>query len=181
MGLLKLGMGLSVAVAGAACYEPQLRDCTVACTAEADCAAGQVCGSDKLCAAPEIAGRCSTLPGTAGSGDRDAGVTDVMLHADAAVDAPPPDAATHVPLTITIEAKGRVTVNGIGTCDEAPPQNGSCTFLVPKGQLLTATATAYPTWRFDRWTTAACASVPINTCTFTPTAATPLGVKFKKD
>jgi hypothetical protein len=180
MGLLKSGVGLSIAIAGAACYEPELRDCTVACNAESDCAAGQVCGSDKLCAAPEIAGHCSTLPGTAGSGDRDAGVADAMMAVDAAPDAPP-DAATHVQLTITIEAKGRVTVNGIGTCDEAPPQNGACTFIVPINQPLTASATPYLTWRFDRWTTAACASVSINTCTFTPSTNTPLGVKFKKD
>jgi len=177
MGLLKLGVTLLAATAG--CYAPELRDCTLTCEQASDCAGNQVCGSDHFCAAPDIAGKCSSLPSDAGSNDRDAGV-DGSTIPDARPDAPP-DAQTHAALTVTIEAKGRVTMLGIGTCDEAPPQNGQCTFSVKLGSLVTASAQGYPDWRFEKWTTAVCASTSINTCTFTFNAATPLGVKFKKD
>lgn len=177
MGLLNVAAA-SVVVAGAGCYEPELRDCTLTCNAASDCADGQVCGTDGFCAAPGIAGQCSQMPGAAGSADRDAGMTDAKM-ADAAHDVPP-DAATHVPLMISIDGKGRVTV-GTETCDESGPQNGSCTFMVPIYAPVTVSATAYSGWRFDRWTTPACAIVPISTCTFTPTTATPVGVKFRKD
>ncbi len=175
MEFLKTGVAITVAIAGGACYEPELRDCTLSCTAAADCADGQVCGSDHLCAAPEIAGTCATMPGGAGGTGRDAGVVDAKMPDTR------PDAATHVPLAISIAGKGRVTVHGIGTCDASQPQNGSCVLAVPRLVPLTVEATPYREWRFDRWTTAACAVVSINTCTFTPITATPLGAKFKKD
>jgi hypothetical protein len=178
MGILKLAFALLVTSA-TGCYDPQLRDCTLTCNTQSDCAGDQVCGSDHFCAAPDIAGTCSSLPGDAGSKHRDAGV-DTPKMADARPDAAP-DAATHAELTVSIEAKGRVTMIGIGTCDEAPPQNGQCTFTVLLGSLVTASAQGYPDWRFDRWTTSACASTPIATCTFVFNAATPLGVKFKRD
>ena len=56
MALLKTGVAFTVAIAAGACYEPELRDCTLSCTAAAECADGQVCGSDHFCASPEIAG-----------------------------------------------------------------------------------------------------------------------------
>lgn len=37
-----------------ACYEPQVRNCTLACSGPGQCAAGQTCTSDGYCAAPEI-------------------------------------------------------------------------------------------------------------------------------
>jgi len=173
MGFLRLGVA-SLVVAGVGCYSPELRDCTVSCSTSSDCASGLVCGADHLCAAPEIAGTCSQLGEM-----RDAGID--SHKPDARPDArPPPDAATHVELDVKIDGEGRLSLLGIGTCDKAPPQKGECTFVVPIDQLVTATATAYPDARFDKWTTAACASVPINTCSFTATEDTPVGVKFKK-
>ena len=178
MELLKLAAA-SLAVAGVGCYAPELRDCTVTCNAASDCASGQVCGTDHFCAAPDIAGQCSSLPSDASPGGRDAGVADAKM-VDAKPDAAsPPDAATHAMLAIQIEGKGRVSIVGVGTCDEASPQNGSCMFVVPRNLTITVTATAYPDWRFDRWTTAACAVVEINTCSFTPKTDTPVGVKFR--
>lgn len=177
MGVLKLGLA-SFLLAGVGCYSPELRDCTVSCSTNADCASDLVCGGDHLCAAPEIAGRCAMQTDGGGSGRHDAGVDP---RPDGKPDAAPPDAATHVTLDIKIDGEGRLSLVGIGTCDKAPPQKGECTFVVPIGQLVTSTATAYPDSRFDKWTTAACASVPINTCSFTATTDTPLGVKFKKD
>jgi hypothetical protein len=169
MGILRIGVLLLIASAG--CYSPELRDCTLTCSEASDCAGGQVCGSDHLCAAPDIAGKCSSLPSDAGSNARDAGVDAVML----------PDAATHGELAVVIEGEGRITVTGFGTCDKAAPQNGACTYIVPLNASLTVTADSHPNWYFDKWTTAACATTPVATCTFTFSAATPLGAKFKKD
>ena len=178
MGLLKIGVAALVAATAAGCYAPELRDCTLSCGAESDCAQGQVCGSDHFCASPEIAGRCSSLPGDAGSNDRDAGVDGAKLP-DARPDAPP-DAATHAALTVSIEGQGRITVQGF-TCDKAGPQNGMCVITLPLAMLVTAQAQGYPDWRFDKWTSATCATTPIATCTFTLTGATTLTGKFKKD
>ncbi|HEY5926558.1 MAG TPA: hypothetical protein VIV11_32950 [Kofleriaceae bacterium] len=170
-------MALSIALAGG-CYAPELRDCTLTCSAATDCADGQVCDSEGFCAAPEIAGTCSSLPGHAGGNDRDAGIDAPKIN-DARPDAAP-DAMTHVLLAITIESKGRVIVQTIGTCEQSGPQNGSCVFYVPRDVELTVQAQPYSDHRFDRWTTTTCMSAPA-TCMFTPTSATPLGVKFRKD
>jgi hypothetical protein len=46
----------------AGCYqEPLFPDCVKLCRDGADCAPGQRCGDDGLCAAPEIAGRCAAI------------------------------------------------------------------------------------------------------------------------
>ena len=45
----------------AACYAPDTRDCTIACGAPTDCAHGQQCGADGLCAAAGVS--CSDDPG----------------------------------------------------------------------------------------------------------------------
>ncbi|HEY5938375.1 MAG TPA: hypothetical protein VIU61_27170 [Kofleriaceae bacterium] len=69
-GVLARLIALGIVVAG--CYEPTLSDCTVECGASADCANGQVCGTDGFCAAPGVAGSCATFAGPDG-GQRDAG------------------------------------------------------------------------------------------------------------
>lgn len=165
MELLKLGVACAAAV-GLACYEPELRDCTLTCSAASDCADGQVCGPDHFCASPELAGSCAAR-------SRDAGVVDTKPDG-------PPAPPGHVPLAIEIDGKGQITVHGIGTCRESGPQNGSCLFLVPRATPITADAMPDGGWRFERWTTETCAGVSIHTCTFTPSMATTLGAKFKK-
>jgi hypothetical protein len=178
MGLLRVYV-LLLATSAPACYSPEIRDCTLTCNEASDCAGGQVCGSDRFCAAPGIAGTCSSLPGDAASDRRDAGI-DAPKITDARVDAPP-DASPHAQLTISIEGKGRVTMTGIGSCDAAPPQDGECTYNVSLDSLITVSAQSYEDWYFEKWTTAVCAATPIATCTFWFTEAAPLGVKFKKD
>jgi hypothetical protein len=173
MGILRTCVTLLPIVANA-CYSPELRDCTLTCSAATDCADGQVCGSDHFCAAPGIAGRCTSLPGDAGSRDRDAGTDAAKIDAR-------PDAPAYVALAISIEGKGRVVVQTIGTCEQVAPQNGHCTFPAPINMTVTAQAQAYSDQRFEKWTTAPCALTPLATCTFTPAAATTIGVKFRKD
>src|SRR5688572_992995 len=110
MGLLRVGVAGLASIAG--CYSPEVRDCTLTCSAASDCVDGQVCGSDHFCAAPAIAGQCASLPGgDAGDGIRDAGV--IAPIADARPDAP--DAATHTTLSLMIDGQGRITVQGIAT------------------------------------------------------------------
>jgi hypothetical protein len=71
-----------------ACYSPELRDCTVTCTASTDCAADQVCDGAGFCAAPEVAGSCET-----GSG-----------------------AIPKVSLRVSILGGGMIQVTGVGAC-----------------------------------------------------------------
>lgn len=179
MGLLETGLAISAALVVTACYSPDLRDCTLSCSSASDCAADQVCGSDHFCAAPEIAGRCSSLPPDAGSGNRDAGIRDARLP-DARPDAPP-DAPTEAVLSIEIAGKGQISMLGVGTCDSEGPQHGSCTFVVSRGALVTAQASASSDWRFEKWTSAPCATSPIALCTFIAGGPLTIGVKFKKE
>ena len=81
-----------VAALLAGCYDPELRDCTVDCSSADECADGQVCGSDGMCAAPEAAGQCG------GS------------------------APSRVSLRVTVDGHGEVVVDDRGSCvaDEAP-------------------------------------------------------------
>jgi len=82
---LVLGLRVSIMVAvatGAGCYSPTLRDCTVTCTAERDCGGGQRCGPDGFCAAPSIAGRCTTSDAATGS-DGPGATSDAAVTADA--------------------------------------------------------------------------------------------------
>jgi len=54
-------LAVFVAMLATACYDPELRDCTVTCHGKHDCAEGQVCGSDGYCAAPDVANKCDEL------------------------------------------------------------------------------------------------------------------------
>jgi hypothetical protein len=44
---------LTYLVATSGCYNPELRDCTVQCSAPTDCTGGQVCRADGFCAMPD--------------------------------------------------------------------------------------------------------------------------------
>jgi hypothetical protein len=188
MGLLARGICLSFAIVGVACYEPDLRDCTVACTSAHDCAAGQICGADHFCAEPGVSGTCpassTSLPGDAGmppGGDHSDG--GMIMPADAGVDAPP-DAPTQATLSISIDGKGLVTVQGIGSCTSADPDKGHCTFMVPPDSVTTVNAQADTNFRFDRWTSTTCGGDPFPSCTFVSAAAgaqTVVSVKFRKE
>lgn len=64
-------VGLVVALASAllgvvllsGCYDPDLPDCTISCVGPDDCADGQVCTGDGVCAAPSAS--CGPGPGPA--------------------------------------------------------------------------------------------------------------------
>lgn len=174
MGLLAKCAACSIALV-AGCYEPQLVDCTIRCSGPADCATGQVCGTDHFCAAPEIADHCSSVTATT-----DAGVIvdGASARPDARPDAPPPpDAAPpHGVVHVKIEGgNGSVTVQGVGTCTD------ECTYSVLLGVPLTAHANAGDDYRFENWHGGACMGQQSANCVFTTAASVDVTAKFKKD
>ena len=92
---------LLLAIALTGCYDAGAVDCTVTCAGPDECASGQTCGSDGLCAAPSVAGHCASLTG---SDQTDGG----KVATDAAVDAAP-DGGNRVPLHLKIDGEGKVT------------------------------------------------------------------------
>jgi hypothetical protein len=173
MGVLA-GIAAAAGVALAGCYSPSLRDCTVSCSSTSDCATGQLCGADGMCASPAIAGRCGAV---------DAGHGDAALPRDAAADAtlPPdasPDAGRTVRLTVQIMGKGSVVLDGAGTCTSLDPDKGNCMYEVAAGVPLTAQATPITgTDPFAMWGSITCGGQGAR-CLFTPIAPTTITARF---
>jgi hypothetical protein len=76
-----VGVVVAHLVAVTACYQPELRDCTVQCSAPTDCAGDQVCRADGWCAMPTV--KDCPMGGGNGNGDADGDNSNVT-----------PDAAT---------------------------------------------------------------------------------------
>lgn len=168
MGLLA-GIAAAAGLALAGCYSPSLRDCTVSCGSASDCATGQVCGADGMCASPAVAGRCAAQV--------DAG-HDAPAPPDAALADAPPDAGRTVRLTVQVMGKGSVTVEGVGTCSSQDPDRGNCVYNVPPGAPLTAEATPITaTDVFTMWSSSTCAGQGAR-CQFTPVLATVIAARF---
>ena len=156
----------ALAAAGllAACYEPALRDCTVSCASPGDCAHGQVCGADGMCAAPGIAGHCAMVAPDAGP----------------LRDAAPRDAAPTVRLTVLIVGKGSIMLDTGAICSSLDPQHGNCSYDVAPGIAITAQAMAIQADQmFARWTSETCSNASAR-CTFVPDAATTISARFEK-
>lgn len=168
-------MGLLAAVAAlvlAGCYAPSFRDCTVSCAVPSDCAAGQVCGDDGLCAGPDVAGRCAL--DTVDAGTEDAAPRDGAP----AIDAAAPDGPPLVKLRVQIEGKGSVLVEGRGTCSSMDPSHGNCMYDIALGIAQRVQATQIdPDQSFLGWTSITCAGQgPI--CTFTPPVSLAIVARF---
>jgi len=139
-------------LAAGGCYAPDLRDCTVTCSAADECADGQACNPQGFCTAE--------------------GVTCMAGGGSATVDAP---SATRITLRVRVEGTGKVIVDGIGECADS-----ECTWEVP-AMVLRFTAQQLDADKpFERWTTANCGSaVPQPSCMVTAAAATTVGAKFR--
>jgi hypothetical protein len=145
------------------CYAPTVSDCTVSCTEEGDCASGQLCGSDGLCAASAVAGQCAAATLDAGPGG------------DARR-----DASTAIVLDVQITGKGNVIVAGRGTCSWRDPQHGQCTYNLSPGIAQRVDAVDVQDHQvFASWTSVACRGQGAR-CSFTPTADTALTVRFDR-
>lgn len=171
-----------ISVAGVAlvtgCYSPELRDCVVSCASAADCAPEQICGTDGMCASPDVAGRCA---GTMAVVDASLPMTDTPTTVDAAspVDAAPPiDAAPQHYLRIDLAGRGGVTVAGIGMCHHTASML-PCPFPVVGGVALALQAIPDPENRFDKWESGPCMGQD-ETCTFVPVLlVTDVKAKFR--
>ena len=141
----------------AACYSPEERNCTVSCSAAADCIGGQVCGTDHFCAAPAVAGHCSAVDASVmpGDGRHDA----------------PVDAQEDVTLILAVMGHGTVAVDSITSC------GGNCMVTVPIGVVRTLTATPDEDKHFEMWMDGCTGTMP--TCTITPTMDLHIGAKFQ--
>ncbi|CAN5879057.1 hypothetical protein BH11MYX3_BH11MYX3_46260 [soil metagenome] len=137
------------------CYAPDVRDCTVTCSAATDCASGQVCGKDGFCAAEGVAGTC-------GPGGVDAGV----------------DAAPRVMLHVTVDGTGKVDVVGAGMCGGGGGGSNDCMISVPRGPVVINAIVTQTDKPFERWTTPNCTG-QTSSCMFTANTATTVGAKFK--
>ncbi len=156
----------------AACYSPEIRDCTTTCTGAADCAPGQICGGDGFCAAESVAGTCAQL------GPNDAGLDAKPVDAKPMLDAAP-DAFPLVKLSLRIDGRGVVELPGIGECDGGNAGT-DCVFDVPKALPVTLQAMPKNNWRFDQWFDA-CAGQLTTTCVLTPMAMAKARIRFVAD
>lgn len=163
MGILgRIFAAALVALAG--CYSPAVRDCTVSCSSPNDCAGGQICGDDGLCAAPEVAGRCKSVSPDAGP-----------RHGDAASS----DSAAFVSLHVQVSGKGSVVVVGRGTCSSQDPQHGDCNYEIEYNVAQSVRAIPIqPDHVFSEWTSVTCNGQDAS-CMFTPVAATIIVAKFE--
>lgn len=163
MGVLRPLLAAAL-LAPAACYDPRLPDCAVACASSRDCAPGQACSAEGRCAAPDHA--CAPAGVDAPRPPRDA--------------APGDGAPVKVVLRVRVDPGGKVIGPGDGTCDGYAPVGGDCWYAVPAGVPLTLDAVPYPGHRFDRWASAACGPAGPS-CVLTPTGALlEVRARFKK-
>ena len=163
MGVLIERVAIATAVAGiAGCYSPDLPECVHACATPNDCSPGQTCGSDRLCASPEIAGHCDQLDQPDGPAPRpDARDGD---HPDAR---PAPDAEDVSILRIDIEGRGKVKLGPPlgGDCHSDDASGAVCARPVASGTDITLTIEDGHGWSFVSFTGCSPATAP--TCVVT--------------
>ena len=137
----------------AACYDPDLRDCTVTCKLASDCAGDQTCGPAGLCVGPG-ATSCSASE-----------------QPDAAV-------AATVVLHVTVDGKGSVVVDAkpAMTC-VAAGNHGDCTYAIAAQTAHHLVAAPQAGRSFMTWAGACTGSA--TTCAITPSDATTVGATFQ--
>jgi hypothetical protein len=99
----------------AACYSPDVRDCSVTCATADDCIDGQTC-STGLCATPGITCKLPVAPPV-----------------------PTPPAPNTIAITVTIAGHGSVALDGVTMCDA-----GACTEMIDSGVSVALTASPMP-------------------------------------
>ena len=76
---------------------------------------------------------------------------------------------------------GKIRVDGMGSCDGDGPQSGDCSYSVPEAEPLTLKANPRGGYRFESWTSTACAGAA-ETCVFTPVdPLTEIAARFVSD
>lgn len=153
----------------AACYSPDLADCTVTCASDEDCASGQQC-SDRVCSRAGV----SCAGGEPISGD-----AAVVVPKDAP---PEPDGPTTEQgvLRVRVADQGVVHVPGHQDCDS--DVTSECMYVVDLAVPITLTAEPHDDRYFDKWEESpVCMGVTEPSCTVTPTVfETRITAKFRK-
>ena len=176
MGVLIERGAIAAALAGiaglAGCYSPELPECVHACATPNDCSPSQTCGSDRLCASPEVAGHCDQLDQpdgpTAHVDARDDDDDDGGGRPDARVDARPhPDAEDVAILRIDVEGRGKVKIGPPigGDCHSSDGSGAVCSHPVAAGTDITLTAEDGHGWEFVSF--AGCSPATAPTCVVT--------------
>lgn len=168
MGLVAASLVLVLATG---CYAPELRDCTVTCSAATDCIGEQTCAN----------GWCATIgaacTATGPMADASVATPDTASAVDAALDA----AVRPDSLRVTVLNEGSVVVDGVGTCT-SPMMGGMamvCDYTAVHGVQLVAHATPIDEGHeFAKWTDPVC-KLQQATCAFTPLAAISITAQFK--
>jgi hypothetical protein len=171
-----------IGLAAAGCYSPSLPECILECARPDDCGPGHTCGSDGLCATPELAGRCDELDQPDARPPRP-DARDNDDEPDARVDGgggPAPDAGPST-LRVIVDGIGKVKVSPpIGhECKSDFPTGITCNYPVAAGTEIDLEAQNHDHWEWAAWTGCAPASAPtcvvtvgpgmtIVTATFTP-------------
>lgn len=150
----------------AGCYSPDLPECVHACATPNDCSPEQTCGSDRLCASPEIAGHCDQLEADAATTPRPDADDDGGP--DARVDArPQPDAEDVAILRIDIDGRGKVKLGPPlgGDCHSDDGSGAVCARPVASGTDITLTIEDGHGWHFVTFVGCSPATAP--TCVVT--------------
>jgi len=86
-----------------------------------------------------------------------------------------PDAPTAmITLRVQVGGTGKVVIAGVGECDDS-----ECLWQVPMATLRLDAQETDDEKPFEGWTTMNCAPALQPSCTFTPTASTTVGAKFR--
>lgn len=166
-------LAMAAAMSLVACYQPSVRDCTVSCNGEDDCAGDQVCANG-MCAAPGSSCDITVDAANPDTANEDASMTDGGT-IDATDGSPPIDAAAD--LRIVITGRGSVVGDQPGINCTVPPAD--CTYGIDPGTMVMLTAVDGPgTHTFVDWTTPNCIGAG-RTCTVTVAApVTLVGASF---
>ena len=137
----------------AGCYEPELRDCAVACSSTDECADGHVC-AEGLCRAPNAT--CEPGPGGGMPEPRE------------------------VLIRVVVDGEGMIVIPDVGTCrfdDSDARDSTACDWRVIAGTQIVVEAHSLGE-PFDGWTSSTCAGQDAS-CSVVVNTAVEIKAKFK--
>jgi len=155
MAVLTLSLTLGLAALGlAACYSPELTDCTASCGNTDECAGDQTCSAG-FCAAEGVDCRAEPM-----SPERVSLRVDVMGEG-----------------IVVVAGVGTCMTEGGGPGPGPGPGANSCNWTVDRGAVLQLEARMLIDKPFDKWTTPTCEGQDA-TCSITASDSLVIGAKF---
>jgi hypothetical protein len=144
-------LAMAAAASLVACYQPSVRDCTVSCNSEDDCAGDQVCAGG-MCAAAGTSCELAVDAARPDASDVDGVTIDASAIDAMTIDSPPPDAG--VILRVVVSGRGSVVGDQPGI-DCAGPQ-GDCSYSIAPGTVMLTAVDGPGGHAFVDWTTPNC-------------------------